>query len=107
MRHTVTHTYAVLPVSAAAYEEIKAKLEEAGYADQFHELSGRGVVIDMHGIALQREPGRCTVSHPGNKVCGATLCQCEKCSAEWCLDHTPNPMQCPGCGRRPSDDYAT
>jgi hypothetical protein len=47
----VTHTYVVLDVSAAAYEEIKAKLAAAGYEDQFHEDDGK-VLIDMHGIAI-------------------------------------------------------
>jgi hypothetical protein len=46
-----THTYALLEVSAACYEEIKAKLEAAGYADAFHNDDGK-TVIDMHGIAL-------------------------------------------------------
>lgn len=50
---TCTHTYAILKVSHAAYEEIKAKLESAGYQDQFHDdRDGDGIVIDMHGIAL-------------------------------------------------------
>lgn len=48
-----TRTYAILKVSHAAYEEIKAKLEAAGYQDQFHDdRDGDGIVIDMHGIAL-------------------------------------------------------
>ena len=49
----MTYTYAILKVSHAAYEEIKAKLEAAGYQDQFHDdRDGDGIVIDMHGIAL-------------------------------------------------------
>ncbi len=48
-----THTYAILEVSAAAYEEIKKLLTDAGYEDTFHEHDGR-TVIDMHGIALAR-----------------------------------------------------
>lgn len=47
-----TYTYALLEVSPAAYEEIKTKLEAAGYADQFHEQDDGKVAIDMHGIAL-------------------------------------------------------
>lgn len=48
-----THTYAVLPISHAAYSEVKSKLTAAGYTDQFHDdRDGDGVVIDMHGIAL-------------------------------------------------------
>jgi hypothetical protein len=56
----VTYTYATLEVSQACYDEIKAKLEAAGYQDQFHKGTGaaRGhVLIDMHGIALvTKEP---------------------------------------------------
>lgn len=48
-----TYTYAVLEVSHAAYAEIKAKLEAAGYQDQFHKDREDGVLIDMHGIALK------------------------------------------------------
>lgn len=56
-----THTYAVLEVSSATYSEIKAKLEAAGYSDQFHDDGDSdGMVIDMHGIALKSktEPER-------------------------------------------------
>lgn len=52
-----THTYVILPLSAAAYREIRAKLLEAGYT---HALDGaigtREERIDMHGIAVQCEP---------------------------------------------------
>jgi len=52
-----TYTYAVLEVSAEAYAEIKAKLEEAGYQHAFHENGDEhGTVIDMRGIALAIEP---------------------------------------------------
>jgi hypothetical protein len=46
-----THTYAILPVSKRAYDEIRAKLEAADYHHAFH-----GELIDMCGIALQAEP---------------------------------------------------
>jgi hypothetical protein len=46
----VTYTYALLEVSAAAYDEIAAKLREAGYGQAFNS-DGE---IDMHGIALAR-----------------------------------------------------
>jgi len=48
----VTHTYAVLEVSAAAYDEIAEKLREADYGHAFDEEEG---AIDMHGIGLTRE----------------------------------------------------
>lgn len=44
-----THTFAVLEVSAAAYDEIASKLREAGYDHVFIDEH-----IDMHGIALKR-----------------------------------------------------
>ena len=48
----MTYTYALLDVSAAAYDEIAAKLHAAEYDHAFHE----GGAIDMHGIALMRAP---------------------------------------------------
>jgi hypothetical protein len=53
-----TYTYATIEVSHAAYVEIKAKLEAAGYQDQFHEDREDGVLIDMHGIALKDEESK-------------------------------------------------
>lgn len=47
-----TYTYAVLDISAAAFEEIRAKLAAAGYQHAFHESSDGRTVIDMHGIAV-------------------------------------------------------
>jgi hypothetical protein len=51
----VTHTYAVLRISKATYDEIKKKLEEAGYDHAFHDDGDGDVLIDMHGIALGDE----------------------------------------------------
>lgn len=47
---TRTHSYALLQVSADAYDEIRALLEHAGYRDQINEAGE----VDMHGIALTR-----------------------------------------------------
>lgn len=47
-----THTYAILEISQAAYNEIKSLLEKAGYDHVFHEDTEFGIVMDMHGIAL-------------------------------------------------------
>ena len=52
----VTHTYALLEVSPAVLAEIKAKLNAAGYADQFHADDEHGLIIDMQGLALCAEP---------------------------------------------------
>lgn len=46
-----THTYAKLPLSAEAYEEIKEKLIAAGYGHAFM----RDGTIDMHGIGVSKE----------------------------------------------------
>lgn len=44
----MSHTYALLEVSATAYDEIRKLLEAAGYG---HAFADDGA-IDMHGIAL-------------------------------------------------------
>lgn len=50
----MTYTYAILDISAAAYEEIREKLEAAGHGQAVHD-HGDYEVLDMHGIALRRE----------------------------------------------------
>lgn len=56
-----THTYAVLEVSKATFDEIAEKLSKAGYHHVFHSESHgadreqKDVVIDMHGIGLKQE----------------------------------------------------
>ena len=49
-------TAVILPLSAAAYREIRATLLAAGYGHAFQDIGTREEVIDMHGIAVQREP---------------------------------------------------
>ena len=46
-----THSYVILELSQAAFDEISKKLRAAGYDQAFHTDQGR-VVIDMHGIAV-------------------------------------------------------
>ena len=70
----MTYTYALMEVSQDAWDEVAAKLKEAGYDHAFHE----GGALDMHGVALvpsgalQRAPesvrkvvevGRVTTGH--------------------------------------------
>lgn len=57
----MTYTYVILEVSQAVYDEIAGKLRAAAYDQAFHEDADGSVVIDMHGIALKREPGGLTV----------------------------------------------
>jgi hypothetical protein len=55
-----THTYAILELSKLAFEEIKKKLEEAGYQDQINDEASSSeypCIIDMHGIAVAPEKG--------------------------------------------------
>lgn len=49
----VTHTYAILEISPAAYREIRDALSAAGYSDAIVPDTREGEVIDMHGIAIQ------------------------------------------------------
>lgn len=49
-RTRVTHTVSVLELSKRAYDEIAAKLREAGYDQAFMDTGG---LIDMGGIAVQ------------------------------------------------------
>ena len=49
----MTHTYATLEISRAAYDEIAQKLRDAGYDHVFD-----GKTIDMHGIGLEPEPAK-------------------------------------------------
>ena len=56
MRRRQTHTYVIVPLSPAAYREIRAKLEGAGYGHAFLAVGIPEEVIDMHGIAVQRLP---------------------------------------------------
>lgn len=46
-----THTFAILKISQATYDEIRDKLQTAAYDHAFHENG----VIDMNGIALQTD----------------------------------------------------
>ena len=46
-----THTYVEMPVSSQTFQEIKRKLEEAGYQHAI-DCSGETATLDMHGIAL-------------------------------------------------------
>lgn len=52
----ITHTYVVMELSKAAYDEIKQKLEAAGYDHAIHIEAGTALpIIDMHGIAVRQE----------------------------------------------------
>lgn len=54
-----THTYVRLGLSKLAYDEIKKKLEEAGYQHCFIQRLGKNDPenpdIDMHGLAVVPE----------------------------------------------------
>ena len=52
-----THTFAVLELSLPAFNEIKTKLEKAGYQHCFIEQDDE-LVIDMNGIGIKNENER-------------------------------------------------
>jgi len=56
MRLRQTHTYVILPLSPAAYREIRATLLDAGYRHACLAVGTPEEVIDMHGLAVQRVP---------------------------------------------------
>ena len=75
------HTYAILEVAPEAYAEIRAKLEAAGYSDQFHHEDD-AECIDMHGIAVRASGPKRETWHCFG--CGAGGMQgnfCEQCGA--------------------------
>jgi hypothetical protein len=49
-----THTYAILELSGAAFDEIAAQLRAAGYDHAFHAVRDYGIIVDMHGIAVAK-----------------------------------------------------
>lgn len=65
----VTHTYVLLELSAASYEEIKAKLLAACYE---HAVNSAGE-LDMHGLAVVKsaQPAAPVAPH-------CATCQCNK-----------------------------
>jgi hypothetical protein len=48
----MTRTFATLEVSEPTFDEIRAKLVQAGYSHAIREDPGFFELIDMHGIAL-------------------------------------------------------
>jgi len=51
----MTRTYVHLEVSESTYNDIAAKLKDAGYDHAFHSHD-ETPCVDMHGIALVKEP---------------------------------------------------
>lgn len=60
----LTHTYAVLDVSPDVFQEIRNKLERAGYGHTFIDRADGGLEIDMHGIALAVDPAVLKAAQP-------------------------------------------
>lgn len=65
-----THTYAILEISYAAFEEIRASLAKAGYEHQFTKDDDGRLVIDMVGLALapERVPSPRTINVNGKEM---------------------------------------
>ena len=49
----MSRTFVTMEVSARTYDEVSAKLQEAGYGQAF-DRSVEPPLLDMHGIALER-----------------------------------------------------
>lgn len=70
-----THTFALLEVSPAAYDEIKTKLIAAGYAH-----ACRDDAIDMNEIGLSREPDGAAVGRGSHQESGSRpYAECDNC----------------------------
>lgn len=69
----ITHTYALLEVSPAVYDEVARLLRAAGYAEAIN--SGE---IDMHGLALTRSEATIVTAEeppaPGSDTFDPFLC---------------------------------
>lgn len=50
-----THTYALVEISASAYQEVVEILRKAKY---HHAIDERTNTIDMHGLALRLDPAK-------------------------------------------------
>lgn len=95
----MTYTYVLLPVSEACYEEIRKKLEDAGYAHCFHPNPGAPASprIDMHGIALVPEVEMISEDNPPGKdpvkIGKDGLCKCD-CGTTCPLGRMGMEMRC-------------
>ena len=49
----MTHTVAILDVSAATFREIQSKLAGAGYVHAFREDRNGDLLIDLSGLAIR------------------------------------------------------
>ena len=85
-----THTFSILAVSKAAYEEIKGKLIEAGYE---HAVMNEGEqeVIDMHGVAITPEVLESVDMKNVRRHCGHR--------AEYLYRDDNNDIRCSVCGQ--------
>jgi hypothetical protein len=74
----MSYTYTILEVSEQTFNEIKVKLEKAGY---FHSFRNSGQTIDIHGIALES----ISVHTPNEPLIeGHSIdCKCSECGHEW------------------------
>lgn len=85
-----THTFSILEISQAAYEEIKGKLIEAGYQQTIME-EGEREVIDMNGIAITAEVFESVDTKNVRRHCGHR--------AEYLYRDTNNDLRCSVCGQ--------
>lgn len=106
----MTYTYAILTVSRATFDEIRAKVEAVGdypYAVHMGPDGKNPVIIDMHGLALQVEDTASTyltfkddreVRRPAlmEFYAARRLGVCPTCGGP--ARHGTGGMLCPACG---------
>jgi rubrerythrin len=88
----MTRPYAVLPVSAPTYDELREKLDKAGYSHQFIQREDCEV-IGLNGIAIKAK------HEPAVKAFGSIYCG--DCNYILALEDGPVPEKCPHCGAAP------
>lgn len=45
----MSHSYALMPIPKAVFDDVRGRLKEAGYDHAIHD---EGKTLDMHGVAL-------------------------------------------------------
>lgn len=95
-RLRTTHTFVSLEISPAAYDEIRAKLLEAGYEDTF--IDER--TVDMHGIGVTRGYENIPIDVEVHcQKCGAQHIDQPQPEKEW-TNPPHREHECQKCGHR-------
>lgn len=100
---THTHTFAIMEVSQATYDEVRKKLEEAEYHHAvIQQPNGGSEVLDMDGIALMLTPVRAVPEPRHSQYCVWSICDnafvgghCPHMAQEHALDGHCEECKCP------------